>query len=124
MTILGTEQMENYRIEKRKYPRIDTSHDHQWKIKVFGVKGKPLEGQIINLSLGGVAFVGHWKSIARTVKRFTPKVEIQLPNGVCVDAITTLVRIKPNPTGDDCICVLELTDINSKNSSRLERFIS
>ncbi|MFQ5823734.1 MAG: PilZ domain-containing protein [bacterium] len=115
--------MIKYSFEKRKYPRIDTSHDSQWKIKVFGVKGKPLEGQIINLSLGGVAFVIHWKKVARTVKRFTPKVEIQLPDGVSIDATTTLLRVKPKPTSDECICILQLTEMNNKNSSRLEQFI-
>ncbi|MFQ6113497.1 MAG: PilZ domain-containing protein [bacterium] len=115
--------MKKYRFEKRKYPRIDTSQDCHWKIRVFGVKGRPLEGQILNLSLGGVAFVSHWRSVARAVKRFTPKVEIQLPDGISVDATTTLLRIKPKPTSDDCICVLQLTDMNSKNSSRLEQFI-
>lgn len=115
--------MNSFGVEKRKYPRIDTSRDRHWKIKVFGVKGRPLEGQILNLSLGGVAFVSHWRSIARAVKRFTPKVEIQLPGGASVDATTTLVRVEPKPTSDDCICVLRLTDMNNKSSSRLARVI-
>ncbi|MFQ5706834.1 MAG: PilZ domain-containing protein [bacterium] len=109
--------------EKRKFPRIDTSENCDWKIKVFGVKGKPLEGQIINLSLGGVAFVSHWKKIARTVKRFTPKVEIKLPNGRSVDATSVLVRVKPTLSSDDCLCVLELTDLNRKGTNRLSKYL-
>src|SRR3990172_6424724 len=82
--------MVQHEIEKRKYPRLDTSQA-DWKIRVYGVKGRPLEGQILNLSLGGVAFIGHRKKIAKTVKRFTTKVEIQLPNGTKVNAKLTEV---------------------------------
>lgn len=110
-------------IEKRKFPRIDTSSDALWKIRVFGVQGRPLEGKILNLSLGGVAFVSDWQGIAKAVKRFTTKVEIQLPDGFSVDANTTLVRVCPQPRSDDCVCVLALSGMNQKNASRIAGFI-
>lgn len=109
--------------EKRKSPRLDTSGENLWKIKVYAGQGKPLEGQVINLSLGGVAFISHWRKIARAVKRFSSKVEIQLPNGVSVNATTYLLRIQPKQASDDCVCVLKLIEINGKNYSRLEQFI-
>lgn len=115
--------MEKSPAEKRRYPRIDTSRDNLCRIKVFGVKGRPLEGQILNLSLGGVAFISHWKNIAKAVKRFTTKVRIHLPSGVYVDANTTLRRVKPGSADEHCICVYELTDMNKANTARLRRFI-
>lgn len=110
-------------IEKRRHPRLDTSRDNQWKIKVFGLKGRPLEGKIVNLSLGGVAFISHWKNVAKTVKRFTTKVEIQMPDGMSVDANTTLLRVWPSPKAEECMCVLELTEMNKRNTSKLQHFI-
>lgn len=110
-------------LEKRKHPRIDTSDDNEWKIKVFGVKGKPVEGRIVNLSLGGVAFITDWKKVARAVKRFTPKVEIKLPNGKWVDATSLLVRIQPIQSSNDCLCVFQLTDMTPNNSFRLAKYV-
>jgi len=115
--------MEQVKTDKRKYPRIDTSKNKQWRIRVFGVPGKPVEGRIINLSLGGVAFVCHWKHVAKAIKRFTTTVEIQLPDGVLINASTTLVRIKPQPQSDECVCVLALTGIDRSNTSRIKNFI-
>ena|SRR3990172_9486228 len=114
--------MVQHEIEKRKYPRLDTSQA-DWKIRVYGVKGRPLEGQILNLSLGGVAFIGHWKKIAKTVKRFTTKVEIQLPNGTKVNANSSLVRIWPNLENDTCVCVLQLTEMNKRSVKFLKNLI-
>lgn len=110
-------------VEKRKSPRIDTSGDRQWRIKVFGVKGKPLEGQIVNLSLDGVAFISDCSKVVRTVKRFTPKVRIKLPNGGAIDATSTLVRIQPMRASDDCLCVLQLTDMNKNNAFQLAKYV-
>lgn len=110
-------------VEKRRYPRLDTSDDDNWKIKVFGLKGRPLEGQILNLSLGGVAFRSHWRHVAKTVKRFTTRVEIRTPDGRKVNANTSLVRVWPSPENDECICVLELTEMNKVHTSRLRHFI-
>ncbi len=107
-------------VEKRRHPRLDTSANGLWKIKVFGLKGRPLEGQVVNVSLGGVAFVGHWKNVAKTVKRFTTRVEIQLPDGSRIDANTNLVRIRPQNKDDRCVCVLELTDLDKQDSTRLQ----
>lgn len=115
--------MEQATTDKRKYPRIDTSDDPHWQIRVFGVQGKPLEGRIINLSLGGVAFVCHWKHVAKAIKRFTTRVEIQLPDGVSIDASTTLVRVRPQPQNDECICVLALMGMNRTSTSRIKNFI-
>lgn len=115
--------MEQTKTDKRKYPRIDTSDDKHWRIRVFGMQGKPLEGRIINLSLGGVAFVSHWKHVAKAVKRFTTKVEIQLPDGVLINASTSLVRIRPQPQSDECVCVLALTGMNRTSTSRIKNFI-
>jgi hypothetical protein len=66
--------------EKRKYPRVDTSKEDFCRITVFGLTGRPLEGQILNLSLGGVAFTSHWRNIAMAAKKLATKVRIQLPN--------------------------------------------
>ncbi|MFQ5649003.1 MAG: hypothetical protein ACE5IY_03595 [bacterium] len=115
--------MNYHLVEKRKHPRLDTSANDNWKIKVFGLKGRPLEGQILNLSLGGVAFRGHWRNVAKAVKRFTTKVEIQTPDGYKVNANTNLVRVWPSPENDQCVCVLELTEMNKTNTSRLLHFI-
>lgn len=111
-------------VEKRKYPRLDTSNDSEWRIRVFGLQGRPFEGRIVNLSLGGVAFVSHWKNVARTVKRFTTKVEIRTPDGTKVDANTTLLRIWPRSREDECICVLELTEMNKASTSRLKDYFT
>ena len=110
-------------VEKRKHPRLDTSTDGDWKIKVFGLKGRPLEGRILNLSISGVAFSSHWKSVAKTVKRFTTKVEISIPGGAKVNANTNLVRVWPSPENDECVCVLELTEMDKMHTSRLQNFI-
>ena len=110
-------------VEKRKYPRLDTSENDDWRIRVFGLKGRPLEGQIVNLSLGGVAFVGRSKYVAKTVKRFTTRVEIQMPGGASVDADTTLLRVWPLPQDDKCVCVLRLTNIDKANVRTLKSFI-
>ncbi len=115
--------MDRRMIEKRRHPRIDTSADDGWKIKVFGLKGRPLEGQILNLSLSGVAFLSHWKSVAKTVKRFTTKVEIRTPSGAKVNANTNLVRVWPNVENDECVCVLELTEMNRLHTTRLQHLI-
>ncbi len=110
-------------LEKRKYPRVDTSQETLCRITVFGLTGRPVEGQILNLSLGGVAFVSHWQKIAMAAKKLATKVRIQLPNGVFVDADTTLLRVKPRPVDDQCLCVYELTEMSKINSSRLKHFI-
>lgn len=110
--------------EKRKHPRVDTSRANRCNIKVFGVAAKPVIGKVINISLGGVAFTSHYQNIAKTVKRAGVKVEIQLPNGRSVDADTTLLRVRPQPESDDCICVLRLTDLKGQSSSKLQKFIS
>lgn len=115
--------MEETSADKRRYPRIDTSKNGEWKIRVFGVQGRPLEGRIINLSLGGVAFVSHWKHVAKAVKRSNTEVEIQLPDGVLVNASTALVRVRPKPQSDECICVFALTGMNHTSTSRLKNFI-
>ena len=109
--------------EKRKHPRIDTSQESNYRITVFGLSGQPVEGQILNLSLGGVAFISHWQKIAMAVKKLATKVRIQLPNGVLVDANTMLLRVKPKPVDDQCICVYRLTEMNKINSSRLKHFV-
>ena len=109
--------------EKRKHPRIDTSQESNYRITVFGLTGGPLEGQILNLSLGGVAFVSHWQKIAMAVKKLDTKVRIQLPNGVFVDANTTLLRVKPRPVDDQCICVYKLSEMSKINISILKNFI-
>ncbi len=113
-----------YRVEKRKFPRIDTRDSESCRIKVYGVPGKPLVGKVVNISLGGVAFVSHYRNIAKAIKKPNTKVEIHLPNGRSVDALTSLLRVRPQSESDDCLCVLKLTEINGKNSSRLARFIS
>lgn len=107
------------KLEKRQFPRLDTSSEDTWKIRVFGLKGRPLEGRILNLSLGGVAFIGHWREAARTVKRFTTKVEIQTPDGHKVNANSSLVRILPGRSDDECLCVLKLDDMSNNHSLRL-----
>ena len=110
-------------LEKRKYPRVDTSQENLCRITVFGLSGRPVEGQILNLSLGGVAFISHWQKIAMAAKKLATKVRIQLPNGVFVDANTTLLRVKPKPVDDQCICVYKLTEMNKINTSRLKHFV-
>lgn len=110
-------------VEKRKYPRVDTSQETFCRIKIFGVNTRPLEGQVINLSLGGVAFISHWKNIAKAAKKFATRVQIQLPNGVNIDANTTLLRVKPQPADEQCICVYKLIEMNKTNASRLEYFV-
>jgi hypothetical protein len=116
--------MKRDQIEKRRHPRVDTSKDDLWNIRILGFKGKPLTGKIINISLGGVAFVSSYKNVAKAMKKFSRKVKIQLPDGVLVDANTTLLRVRPVPASDDCVCVLKLTEMNGNSSSRLARFIS
>ncbi|MFQ5676649.1 MAG: PilZ domain-containing protein [bacterium] len=110
-------------VEKRKYPRVDTSRDIYCRIKVFGINARPLECQVINLSLGGVAFVSHWQNIAKAAKKIAARVQIQLPNGVNIDANTTLLRVRPRPADEQCICVYELTEMNKANASRLKHFV-
>ncbi len=110
-------------VEKRKYPRVDTSQENFCRITVFGLNSRPLEGQILNLSLGGVAFTSHWKNIAMAAKKFATKVRIQLPNGVYVEANTALLRVKPKPADDQCICVYRLTEMSKINTSRLKLFV-
>ncbi len=112
------------KVEKRRFPRLDTRGLERCRIKVYGVPGKPLIGQVVNISLGGVAFVSHYRNIAKAIKKPNPKVEIQLPNGRSVDAITALVRVLPERETDQCLCVLRLTELKGNNSSRLARFIS
>ena len=110
-------------VEKREYPRVDTSQENFCRITVFGLNGRPLEGQILNLSLGGVAFTSHWRNIAMAAKKFATKVRIQLPNGVYVEANTALLRVKPQPADDQCICVYRLTEMSKINTSRLKHFV-
>ena len=110
-------------VEKRKYPRVDTSKENLCRITVFGLTGRPLEGQILNLSLGGVAFVSHWRNVAMAAKKLSTRVRIQLPNGVSVEANTALLRVKPQPADDQCICVYKLTDMSKINTSRLKHFV-
>ena len=109
--------------EKRRYPRLDTSNDKSWKIRVFGMKGRPIEGKILNLSLGGVAFLSHWRDAAKTVKRFTTKVEISLPGGKTVNANSSFVRILPSCYDDECLCVLTLNEMSKNHSSKLQNFL-
>lgn len=111
-------------VDKRKYPRIDTSQQAECQIRVFGVSGKPLTGKVINISLGGVAFVSSYKNIARAVKKYSTKVKIHLPDGDDIDANTTLLRIRPAPASDDCLCVLRLTEMNRQHAARLQKFTS
>jgi len=110
--------------EKRKYPRIDTSKQADCQIRIFGVSGKPLLAQILNISMGGVAFVSSDRNIARAVKKYSTKVKIHLPDGDDIDASTTLLRIRPAPTSDDCLCVLQLTEMNRNHTVRLQKFTS
>ena len=110
-------------VEKRKYPRIDTSQESHCRISVLGLSGGPVEGQILNLSLGGVAFVSHWQKIAMAAKKLDTNVRMQLPNGVFVDASTTLLRVKPRPVDDQCICVYKLSEMNKINTTILKHFI-
>ena len=110
-------------VEKREHPRIDTSQENLCRITVFGLTGRPVEGRILNLSLGGVAFESHWKKVAMAAKKIATKVRIQLPNGVFVDANTTLLRVKPRSVDDQCICVYRLTEMNKVNTSRLKHFV-
>lgn len=109
-------------IEKRKYPRLDTSNDTRCTIRVYGMKGKPVEGQVLNLSLGGVAFLSDYRVAARTVNRFSTKVEIHLPGGATVKAESSLARILPSPTDDTCVCVLELMGMGRQHSTKLKRY--
>ncbi|MFQ5637583.1 MAG: PilZ domain-containing protein [bacterium] len=115
--------MKDYSFEKRKHPRVDVSEKIACNIKIYGLTGKPVVGKVINISLGGVAFLSHYRDIAKAVKRPNPKVEILLPDGRSVDAMTTLLRIRPQPESDDCVCVFRLTELNSTNSTRLQKFI-
>jgi hypothetical protein len=110
-------------LEKRRYPRVDT-RDSDCRIRIFGLKGKPLEEiQVLNLSLGGVAFVTPFSTIMKAIRRVKTKVEIQLPDGGQVDAVTQILRVKPTDENDNCLCVMELTEMNQKSTSRLENFI-
>ncbi len=109
--------------EKRKYPRINTSNQGNWKITVRGFKGKPLEGKIINLSMGGVAFVSHWRDIARALERLFTEAEIHSPDGSSISASISLIRIQPKQSSDDCICALKLEELNDKSSMTLERLV-
>ncbi len=109
--------------EKRRHPRIDTSGEEAWRIKIFGLNGKPIEVQILNLSVGGVAFVSHWKDAAKTVKRFTTKVEIRTPSGEKVNANSNFVRILPSLNSDECVCVLQLLDMTTKHVVTLQTSI-
>ena len=116
--------MQRLYVEKRKSPRLDTSGRSSFRIVIYSVKGKPVEdNQIVNLSLGGVAFRGSFRNIVQSLKRITTHVEIKLPNGLTLPAETTLLRIKPIRHQDDCLCVFQLTDMSKKSSSRLARFI-
>ena len=109
--------------EKRKYPRVDTSQEDFCRITVFGLAGRPVEGQILNLSLGGVAFISHWEKIAMAAKKLATKVRIQLPNGVYVEANTALLRVRPHAMDDQCICVYKLTEMSKINTSKLKHFV-
>ncbi len=108
-------------IEKRRYPRLDTSGDERCTIRVYGMKGRPVEGQVLNLSFGGVAFLSDYRTAARTVNRFNTKVEIRLPGGSTVKADSSLARILPNPSDDTCVCVLELMGMGQQHSTKLRR---
>ena len=110
--------------EKREYPRIDTSQRADCRIRVFGVSGKPLMGKVINISLGGVAFVSSYKNIARAVKKYSTKVTIRLADGHDIDARTTLLRVRPAPASDDCLCVMRIIEMNGNHTARLKKFIS
>jgi hypothetical protein len=116
--------MPSITFEKREYPRLDTSHHRDCEIRVFGVHGKPLVARIMNISLGGVAFVSDYKNIARALKKYSAKVKIHLPDGNNIDANTTLLRVRPVPTSNDCICVMKLTEMNGNHSARLRKFIA
>jgi c-di-GMP-binding flagellar brake protein YcgR len=110
--------------EKRKFPRVDTSKHAGCQIRVFGVKGKPLVGKVVNISLGGVAFVSSYKNISQALKKYSTRVKIQLPELDPIEASTTLLRIRPEPAGEDCLFVMKLTDMNGNTATRLQKFIS
>ena len=102
---------------------MDTSASEDWTIRIYGVRGKPVEGNILNLSLGGVAFEGQWKKVARTIRRFTTKIEIVLPNGKVVEADSTLLRVWPKPQNDNCICAMLFSELNRSSARHLSNFI-
>ncbi len=110
--------------EKRRNPRIDTSEERNWEIRIQRAKGKPLAGKILNLSVGGVAFESEWKNIWKTIKKNSSWVEIHLPNGKYIEAYSTLLRVRPKIASDRCICVLRLSDMTTLDSSHLERYFS
>ena len=116
--------MQPVQIEKRRYPRIDTSKERTCRIVIYGVKGRPVEeNQIMNLSLGGVAFNGSLQSMMQTLKWVTTRVKIKLPDGKALNAETTLLRVKPKKDDDDCLCVFELKRMSKTHSTRLASFI-
>ena len=108
-------------VEKRRFPRVDTSKADRCRIRVFGLRGKPLVGRVINLSVGGVAFIGNLPDIVKTVKRYSTRSEIRLPDGASISATTTLVRIKPKPEDDECVCVLAMSELTPQTAKHLEK---
>jgi len=110
-------------MEKRKHPRIDTSRDNNWEIRIYNSKGKPQEGRIVNVSVGGVAFESGWESVSKTIRRNSARVEIHMPDGNHVAAYSTFLRVKPRMTGDTCVCVLRLSDMTQRDFSALAHFV-
>jgi len=115
--------MQQTEVEKRKFPRLDTSGSDDWIVRVYGVRGKPVEGTILNLSLGGLAFEGKWKRVARTITRDSSKIEILLPNKKVVEADSTLLRVRPKVQNDNCVCVMLFSDLNRSTARQLQNFI-
>lgn len=79
---------------------------------------------MINISLGGVAFVSSYKNITQTLKKYSTRVKIQLPEVDAIEANTTLLRIRPEITSDDCLFVMKWTEMNGSSTARLKKFIS
>jgi hypothetical protein len=111
-------------LEKRRYPRIDTSAESRFKIRIFSPKGKQIdECQVVNLSLGGVAFYSFSNIVVGTLYTLRTRVEIVLPNGARVPARAALRRVKPEVCGDTCLCVFELREISNKSTHVLSNHI-
>ncbi len=115
--------MQQTEIEKRKTPRLDTSGSNDWIVRIHRDRGKPVEGTIINLSLGGLAFVGQWGKVERMLKRHTTKTEIVLPNGRVIHADSTLLRVWPKQQIDEYVCVMIFSELDPNCIRQLEKII-
>ncbi len=115
--------MHQTEIEKRKFPRLDTSGSSDWIIRIYGTRKRPVEGDILNLSLGGVAFVGPWEKVARTIKGYATKVEIVMPNGKIVEVNSTLHRVRPKKQSDCYVCVMLFSDLSGDSIRYLKNYM-